>query len=74
MNFIIELLKSNKYNVIFVIINKFIKKRHYILYIVIDEDIIMNNIVNIFIREIFRLYNFPIFIILDRESQFVIIM
>jgi hypothetical protein len=39
MNFVIELLINYEFNAILMIINKFTKMHHYILYMIIDEDI-----------------------------------
>ena len=53
------------YNVIYVIINKFIKERYYISYITDDKGIFIENIANIFIKYIFRLYKLLALIIFD---------
>ena len=64
----INLLNFEDFNAIFVISNRLIKKRYYILYITINEDTLVEIIANILIEEIFRLYNLLILIVLDRES------
>ena len=66
MNFIIGLLILKDYNVIYIIIDKFIKERYYILYIINDKGIFIKSIINILIRYIFHLYKLSISIIFDR--------
>ena len=63
-----RLSKSDKYNAIFVIIDRLIKKRYYILYIAIKEGISIKNIINILIKKVFRLYSLLVSIILNRGS------
>ena len=74
MNFIINLLILKGYNIICVIIDKPIKKRYYISYIINNEGTSAESIIDIFIRYIFRLYKLSILIIFDRDLQFVIII
>ena len=54
---------------IFVIINKFIKQGYFIAYI---EEILAEDIVQIYIKEIFIRYRVLIKIILDRDTRFII--
>ena len=67
MNFIINLLMLKDYNIIYIIIDKLIKERHYILYIIDNEKTSIKNIIDIFIKYIFRLYRLSILIIFDRN-------
>ena len=66
MNFIVGLSMLEGYNAICVIINRLIKERYYVFYIVDDKGIFIKNITNIFIRYIFRLHELPALIIFDR--------
>ena len=66
MDFIISLLMLKNYNIIYIIIDRFIKERYYILYIINDKGIFIKSIINIFIRYIFRLYRLSTLIISDR--------
>ena len=68
MNFIIDLFTFEEYNAILVFINRYIKERYYILYTIDKNDIFAKNIVYILLKEIFRLYNLFVLIILDRDS------
>ena len=65
MNFIIELFDVHDYNVIYTIIDKFSKKRHYVFCIVDDENInieienVYSNLKSLF--EFVKIFNFDIF-------------
>ena len=74
MNFIISLSMSESYNVIYIIIDRLIKERYYISYIIDNKGISAESITNIFIRYIFHLYKLSILIIFDRGLQFVAII
>ena len=66
MDFIIDIPKSKKKNdSIFVVIEKLSKATHFILVNLTYKAV---NIVDIFLKEIFRLHGIPKEIILDREG------
>ena len=73
-DFIIKLLKlkdsitSQEYDTIFIIINKFIKQGHFIIYI---KEILAENIVQIYIKEVFVKYKILNKIILDKNIKFI---
>jgi len=48
--------------------NWLIKKRYYIIYIIINKSIIAKNIVRILYKNVWRIYNLFNIIILDRDS------
>ena len=54
--------------------NRLIKKRYYVLYITKNDDIFIKNIIEMLIREIFRIYKLLTLIMFDRGSQFVVII
>ena len=66
MNFIISLSILKGYNVIYIIIDRFIKKRYYISYIIDNKGSSIKSIIDMFIRYIFRLYKLSILIVFDR--------
>ena len=68
MNFIVGLLQSKEYNVIFVVVNRLIKKRHYILYTITDEDISVEYTAKILVDHIFRLHGLSLLIVSNRDS------
>ena len=73
MNFVTGLLESKNwndaiYNFIFVVINRFFKIIHYVL---CSKTISAENLIEIFIKEIVRLYEISTLIISDRESIFI---
>ena len=53
---------------IFVIINKFTKQGYFIVY---TEEILVENIVQIYIKEVFVKYKVLVKIILDRDIRFI---
>ena len=55
-------------------INRLIKKRYYILYIINDNNIFIENTIEMLIKKIFRIYKLFILIMFDRDSQFVTII
>ena len=73
-DFIIKLLKlkdsitSQEYDTIFIIINKFIKQGYFIIYI---KEILVENIIKIYIKEVFAKYKVLNKIILDRDIKFI---
>ena len=74
MNFITSLLNSEDHNVILIVIDTLSKKRHYILCLTSDEEIFVEVTVNLLVRKMFKIYELLSFIVLNRESQFVIIV
>ena len=68
MNFIIDLLLLSEYDAIYVIINRLIKERYYITYIVSDNDILVDVVIDIIISWVFRLYKLSALIVFDRNS------
>ena len=74
MNFIINFSESNEYNVIYIVIDKFFKKRHYIFCKVTNEKTSTKIIILILINWIFRTYDLFRFIISNRDFQFIIVV
>ena len=54
---------------IFIIVNKFTKQGYFIVY---TEKILVENIVQIYIKEIFIKYKVPAKIILNKNTRFII--
>ena len=69
-----SLFDSEDYNAILIVINTLSKERYYILCLTDDEEISVKVTVNLLVRKMFRIYELSSFIVLDRESQFVIIV
>ena len=63
-------ITGQKYNIIFIIINKFIKWGYFIIY---TEEILVEYIAQIYIKEIFIKYGVLIKIILNRDTRFIIV-
>ena len=55
---------------IFIIVNKFTKQEYFIAY---TKEILVENIAQIYIKEIFIKYRVPVKIILDRDTRFIIV-
>ena len=72
MNFIVGLLQSKEHNAIFVIVDRLIKKRHYILYTVTDEGTSAVYTAKMLVNHIFRLHGLSSLIVSNRGSQFII--
>jgi hypothetical protein len=74
-DFIVKLLKlkdpitRQKYDSIFIIIDKFIKWGYFIAYI---EEILAEDIVQTYIKEVFLRYRALTKIILDRDIKFIL--
>ena len=74
-DFIIKLLKlknliiGQKYNIIFIIVDKFTKQGYFIIYI---KKVLVKNIVQIYIKEVFIKYRVLNKIILNRDIKFII--
>ena len=72
MNFIVDLSQSKEHNVIFVVVNRLIKKRYYISCTITDEDISVEYTAKMLVNHIFRLHELPSLIVSNRDPQFVI--
>ena len=66
MDFIVGLSKFDKYNAIFIVVDRLIKKRYYILYTTIDKGTSTEYTAEILINEVFRLYKLLILIVSNR--------
>ena len=55
---------------IFIIINKFTKQEYFIIY---TEEISVEDIAQIYIKEVFVRYKVPAKIILDKDMRFIIV-
>ena len=62
-------ITEQKYNSIFIIIDKFTKCGYFITYI---EEILVKDIVQVYIKEVFIRYRAPAKIILDRDTRFML--
>ena len=71
MNFIVGLSLSQGHNVIWVVIDRLIKERHYVLYTTENDDTFVESTIEMLIREVFRLYKLSTSIVFDRGPQFV---
>ena len=63
-------ITSQEHDIIFIIINKFTKWGYFIIYI---KEILVENIVQIYIKEIFVRHRVLTKIILDKNTRFIII-
>ena len=68
MNFIVGLSQSKEHNVIFVVVNRLIKKRHYILYTTTDEDTSAEYTTKMLVDHVFRLHGLSSSIVSNRGS------
>ena len=66
MNFIVGLPQFEGYNAIFVIVDRLIKERYYILYTITNKGTSVEYIVEMLINEVFRLYKLSILIVSNR--------
>ena len=71
INFIIELFDFKNNNVICTIIDRLIKKRHYVFCVVDDDDLTIEICVKILLHYVFRIHDLFFFIVLNRNDQFV---
>ena len=75
-DFIVKLPKSKdpitrqKYNSIFIIVDKFTKWGYFIAYI---EEILVKDIVQVYIKEVFLRYRVLNKIILDKDTRFILV-
>ena len=67
MNFIVGLSQFEKYNAIFIVVNRLIKERYYILYTIINKGTLVENTAEMLINEVFRLYKLLVLIVSNRE-------
>ena len=72
INFITDLSESEEHNVICIIVDKFIRERHYEFCKIIDDDISTEAATEILIREVFRYHDLSTLITSDRGPQFVV--
>ena len=63
-----DFITGQEHNMIFIIINKFTKWGYFIIY---TKEILVENIVQIYIKEIFIRYRVPAKIISDRDTKFI---
>ena len=76
MEFIVKLLKlkdpitSQKYNTIFIIIDKFTKQGYFITY---TEFFLVKDITQVYIKEVFSKYRVLDKIILNKDTQFILV-
>ena len=71
MNFIVDFLSAKKYNVICIIINYLIKKRHYVFCWSDEQNLNAKKIVFIIIWNVFRFYELFDTIVFDKNFQFI---
>ena len=62
-------ITRQEYNSIFIIIDKFTKWGYFITYI---KEILVEDIVQVYIKEIFSKYKAPDKIILDKDTRFIL--
>ena len=75
LNFVVELFRcSDRFNFILIIIDRLSKKRYYIFYDTDNDDTTAEIIVKMLIHHVWKLHNLFLFIVFDRESQFVSIV
>ena len=68
MNFIVGLSLSKGHNVIWVVIDRLIKERHYVLYTINDDNTFIESTVEMLIKKIFRIHELSASIMFDRNS------
>ena len=71
IDFIIELSDFKDNNAIYIIIDRLIKKRHYVLCVIDDDDLTIEICVKILLHYVFRIHDLLFFIISNRDDQFV---
>ena len=75
-DFIVKLLKlknpitGQEYNSIFIIVDKFTKWGYFIAYI---KEILVKDIAQVYIKEVFSKYKILNKIILNRDTQFILV-
>ena len=63
MDYVTGLLESDGYNAILIIVDRLTKKRYYVSCIAAEEDISVEVIAGLLIREVFRIHGLSAFII-----------
>ena len=63
-----DLITRQEYDSIFIIVNKFTKQKYFIACI---EEILVEDIAQIYIKEVFLKYGVPAKIISDRDIRFI---
>ena len=71
IDFITELFDFRDNNAICIIIDRLIKKRHYALCVIDDDDLTIEICVKILLHYVFRTHDLFFFIVSDRDDQFV---
>ena len=75
LNFVVEFFRcSNRFNFILVVVDRLSKERHYISCDTDNDDITTEIIVKMLIHHVWKLHDLSLFIISNRESQFVSIV
>ena len=75
LNFVVELFRCfDRFNFILMIIDKFSKKRHYIFCDAENDDTTAEIIIKILIHNVWKLHELFLFIVSNKESQFVLIV
>ena len=64
-----DFITGQKHDIIFIIVNKFTKWGYFIIY---TEEILVEDIAQIYIKKIFVKYKILAKIILDRDTRFII--
>ena len=68
IDFIVDLSQSKEHNAIFVVVDRLIKKRHYISCTITDEDISVEYTTKMLVNYIFRLHGLSSSIVSNRGS------
>ena len=63
-------ITRQEYNSIFIIINKFTKQGYFIIY---TEEILVEDIVQVYIKEVFLKYRVLDKIILNKDTRFILV-
>ena len=71
MNFVIKFSNSKNHNVICIIIDRLIKKQHYVFCTIANDDIAIDVYVKILFYYVFKIYELSLFIISNKKIQFV---
>ena len=74
MNFIVDFFSTKKYNIICIIINCLIKKRHYVFCWSDEQNLNAKEVVFIMIWNVFRLHELLNTIVFDKNFQFILMI
>ncbi len=74
MNFVIELFESRDFNVILIMINKFIKMHHYVFCKAEKNDTCAEKITKLLFNHVWKLHKLSNIIIFDRDSPFIFLI